>query len=494
MELVSLPIQDAMETMAIGLDAIAGETQFFPEGRSPTLGFNQQYLGPVLRLRSGTTVQAEVRNSTARPISVHWHGLLIPGDVDGGPHQPIEPGTVWRPMLPINQPRAMLWYHTHIHGETAEGVYAGLAGILLVDDGEDRSRGLPVNLGVDDLLLVVQDKRFVSGRAVYDPTAGDLLHGFLGDTVLVNGTVNPVAAVPAGIVRLRVLNAANARNFDFFFNDQRPFHLVASDQGILPAPIVINRLRLSPGERVELLVDFAGTSDVSLMSHPHDEGSGANGMGHDMSGMVANEERLSEPFEVMAFRTSTDLPAAVSTMPQAFAQQVEPVASEPTTTREFVLNDSGDLAMSMPAGNILDNLTNAPPVDHGAHGMAGMGATAQQAAEPVFGINGQSFDMARIDFLVEGPTIERWIIRGEMMGHPFHIHGARFQVVRDNGGSPRPENRGWKDTVFVDGEVELLVQFREAASASSPFMFHCHVLEHEDRGMMGQFTVTRSAL
>ncbi|MGV8840135.1 MAG: multicopper oxidase domain-containing protein [Bauldia sp.] len=477
--------------MTISLDAVSGETEFVSGRRSQTLGFNQSYLGPVVRVRSGTTVHAAVRNSTDRPISVHWHGLLIPGEVDGGPHQPIAPGAVWRPILPIDQPRAMLWYHTHIHGETAERVYAGLAGVLLVDDGEDRNRGLPVNIGVDDLLLVVQDKRLDAGRAVYEPTAGDMLHGFLGDAILVNGLMRPVAAVPIGIVKLRLLNAANARTFDFFFEDGRTFHLVASDQGLLAVPVAVERLRLSPGERAEVLVDFARTGHVSLMSHPHEEGRGASGMGHEMGGMIANEERFTEPFEVIEFRTSEDLPVAVTSVPAAFMVDDDLSVPEPTTTREFLLNDSGDLAMSMsqPAGNLLDNLAAAPPVDHAAHGMPAAAAAAQPGAEPVFGINGRPFDMARIDFAVGSNTTERWIVGGEMMGHPFHVHGARFKVLRDNGGEPRPENLGWKDTVFVDGELELLVQFRDEATSATPFMFHCHVLEHEDRGMMGQFTV-----
>lgn len=116
-------------------------------------------------------------------------------------------------------------------------------------------------------------------------------------------------------------------------------------------------------------------------------------------------------------------------------------------------------------------------------------AMPADGSDPVFGINGQPFDMDRIDYQVTAGTVERWIVGGEMMGHPFHIHGVRFQVVRDKGGDPRPENRGWKDTVFVDGELELLVHFRDPAPVTAPFMFHCHILEHEDRGMMGQLTV-----
>lgn len=500
--LPALTVLDTSQSLTIRLEAAAGEHEFVRGVVSTTLGFNQPYLGPVVRVRSGTTVQAEVLNGTERTISVHWHGLLIPGDVDGGPHQPIAPGGTWRPQLPIDQPRAFLWFHSHVHGETAETVYAGLAGVLLVDDGDDEAKGLPVNFGVDDLVLIVQDKRLdEAGRAVYEPTAGDKMHGFLGDTILVNGAIQPTATVPTGIVKLRLLNASNGRNFDFFLSDGRPLHIVAAEQSLLPTPLAVDRLRLSPGERAEVLVDFADGTGVSLMSHPHDEGSGAGGMGHDMAGMVPNEERFTAPFEVMIFQTSGDLPVAVRTLPRPLGIAEENALPEGASTREVTLNDMGDLVVTRPT-NLLDALQNAPPVDHAAHGMPGMAMPMPGMAEampgmampatesdPVFGINGRPFDMARIDYEVSAGAVERWIVSAEMMGHPFHIHGVRFLVTRDKGGAPRPENRGWKDTVFVDGEVELLVQFRDAASSTAPFMFHCHILEHEDRGMMGQFTV-----
>ncbi|MGE0457511.1 MAG: multicopper oxidase domain-containing protein [Bauldia sp.] len=496
--LPGLVLQDATEDPAVRLEAIAGQHEFVRGVSSATLGFNQPYLGPVLRVRSGTTVQAEILNSTDRTISVHWHGLLIPGDVDGGPHQPIAPGETWSPALPIDQSRAFLWFHTHVHGETAEAVYMGLAGILLVDDGEDATRGLPVNFGVDDLVLVVQDKRLdQTGRAAYDPTAGDKMHGFLGDTILVNGAIQPTATVPAGIAKLRLLNASNGRNFDFFFSDRRPFHIVAAEQSLLPAPISVERLRLAPGERTEVLVDFSNGTAVTLMSNPHDEGTGAGGMAHDMA-MVPNEERFTGPFEVLAFQTAGDLPAAVTSIPASFATQDEALP-EPVTTRTVTLNDMGNL-VAAPGGTLIETLQNAAPADHTAHVMPGMASPAADpmagmatpeaaSADPVFGINGQPFDIGWIDYEVTAGTVERWIVGGEMMGHPFHIHGVRFRVVRDKGGEPRPENRGWKDTVLVDGELELLVHFTDLAPASAPFMFHCHVLEHEDRGMMGQYTV-----
>jgi FtsP/CotA-like multicopper oxidase with cupredoxin domain len=456
---------DATASRAFDLTAIAGETAFVPGVPSPSLGFNQPYLGPIIRVRPGTEVAATVTNRADVPISVHWHGLLVPGDRDGGPHQPVLPGATWRPVLPVSQPPATLWYHTHLHGETAPRVYAGLVGVLIVDDGNDTDRGLPATFGVDDLVLVLQDKRLdAAGRSVYQPGEADRMHGFLGDAVLVNGGLGARFSVPRGLVRLRLVNGANARNFDLAFADGRRFALIATDQGLLPKPPALSRLRLTPGERVELLVDFASGSGATLVSAPHAETKGMMKMGGMMHDMLPLPETFAAPFPVAAFTVDAGLPVAVRSIPDAFDIADEPLPS-PAVTRRFVLNDMG---MMMGSG-----------AEHG-----GMGAAAL-----AFGINGRSFAMDRLDAKIALGATERWIVSAEMMGHPFHVHGVRFRVVSENGAAPRPENGGWKDTVFVEGETELLVRFDHPAAAGQPFMFHCHILEHEDLGMMGQFTV-----
>ena len=171
----------------------------------PSTGISSSYLGPVVRVRSGDTIPFRVENRLDEETTLHWHGLLIPSDVDGGPHNTIKPGGVWTPELKINQPAATHWFHPHPHGNTAKQVYGGLAGMMIVSDGGDRDRGLPETYGVDDLPIVLQDKRFGrNGALVYEPTMMDLMHGFQGDTLVVNGAIAPVASVPAGFVRLRL--------------------------------------------------------------------------------------------------------------------------------------------------------------------------------------------------------------------------------------------------------------------------------------------------
>lgn len=159
-------IIDASITGKIPLRAQAGNTEFYKGIPSKTLGFNQDYLGPVVKLKNGD-YQADVTNTTDQPISVHWHGLIIPGSADGGPHQVVQPGQNWRPEFEIKQAPSTPWFHTHVHGQTASGVYAGLAGGMIISDGLDDQRGLPSNYGVDDLYLILQDKTFdASGRMV----------------------------------------------------------------------------------------------------------------------------------------------------------------------------------------------------------------------------------------------------------------------------------------------------------------------------------------
>ncbi len=490
-----LPVVDATGAGSFELTASVGETEFIPRIKTPTKGWGRSYLGPIVRVRSGTRVQPQVRNDTDTIITSHWHGLLVPGNVDGGPHQAIEPGKTWNPVLDIDQPPATLWYHTHFHGQSGIGIYSGLAGVLVVEDGKDADRGLPNTHGVDDLTMVLQDKRFnKDGVAEYKPTKADFMHGFVADGIVVNGNMHPTFEVPKGIVRLRFVNAANARNFTLWFEDGRPLVLVGTDQGLLPKPIAMDRLPLSPGERAEVLVDCGEGGRARLLSQPHIHTQGPMMGGGGMHNMVPFNEVLSAPYLVLDLATNDDLPVAVHTIPSDLGI-VEEILAEPVTQRDFVLFDMG---MENPARQPMPPGQGTPKMQ-GMEGMAGMpaaGGTMQpnQDGVPVspfaFAINASQFDMNRVDFEAKAGTVERWFIVTQMMGHPFHAHGVRFRVVSEKGGPPKPNNTGWKDTIFVEEDAELLVQFRHPAAADSPYMLHCHILEHSDAGMMLQFTVT----
>lgn len=427
------PLLDTRGTGRLALTATSGRTAFAGGPGIPTAGFNQAYLGPTILIQNGE-LAAEVTNTLGEPISTHWHGLLLPGEHDGGPHLAIAPGATWQPKMSIAQDPATVWYHSHIHERTAKQVYFGLAGVIHVTDGQDDARGLPSTYGLDDLTLVLQDRRFdASGRMVYDPSMMDIMHGFAGNRLLVNGQVGATAVVPQGIVRLRLLNGSNARIYTLHLDDTRLMHLVATDGGFLPAPVALDVLRLAPGERAEVLVDFSSGGAPVLMSDPD------------------------QAYGVLQFATDPALSARITRLPSVLDGAPEDMSGTEVATRQ--------ISLDMGMGGMM---------------MGGGGMT----------INGRPYDMRRIDFEVALGSVERWQIRSTMLAHPFHVHGIRFRVVTENGGAPRPENNGWKDTVLVLGEAEILARFDQPTSRETPFMFHCHILEHEDAGMMGQFTVT----
>lgn len=446
------PLLDVAKSGRFELTAIAGQTNFGGGRFGATAGYNQSYLGPVLKLQP-RTVQASIENRLSIPISSHWHGLILPGEVDGGPHQAIDAGGKWRPELPIDQPPCTAWFHTHVHGLTAEPVYAGLAGGIILSDDQDDQRGLPSTYGIDDLFLVLQDKHFsADGRLAYSRDMMSLMHGFTGETMLVNGQFGSVAIVPKSIVRLRLLNASNARIFRLSLHDNQPMHLIATDGGYLPASRSVDELRLSPGERAEVLVDFSNLEAAMLVSKP-DSNAGIGGMMGRMQNMIS---RLGSSFEVLAFASDDRLERKIPTLPGQLGGTL------PDLQNSLLANER-HFSLDMGMGG----------------GMMG-GAMA---------INGEAFAEDTVNLKAKLGSIERWTVSASTLAHPFHIHGVAFQVLRENGNPPRHENQGWKDTVLVNQELELLVRFNRASPDHAPFMYHCHILEHEDAGMMGQFTV-----
>ncbi len=426
-------------TRTYDLTAEAGTTDFGMGGPADTIGLNGSYLGPTLRMTRGERVKVRVRNDLDEMTTLHWHGLHVPARMDGGPHQMIEPGTTWRPRWTVDQPAATLWYHSHPHGETAQQVYRGLAGMLLIDDPEADGAGLPAEYGVDDLPLVVQDKTFVDdGQLVVDPI-GHASTGFLGDTIVVNGVVGAFHEVTTEAVRLRLLNASNSRFYNFGLSDGREFQMVASDGGLLPQPLDLDRIQLSPGERAEIVVRFSPGETVALASYPPD-------LGHS----IGTSERFgSGTFDVVQFRAAPSLTASAPVAPE-LADVPAPDAATATTTRRFGITDTA--------------------------------------------INGRPMDMGRIDQVVPIDTSEVWEVTNQNpQPHNFHVHDGSFRVLTIDGAAPPPQLAGYKDTVYVAprSTVRLLVRFTDYADPTWPYMFHCHLLLHEDMGVMGQFVVVR---
>ena len=448
-------IDAASQGNAVKLKVTSGLHAFIEGKPTRTYGYSAPVLGPVIRLRRGNEVAMTVENALDIVTSVHWHGLLVPGYNDGGPHQPIKPSESWRPVLKIDQPAATLWFHPHAHHETARQTYMGLAGMMIVDDGSDARLGLPRTFGIDDLPIILQDRTFDSdGSIAYDPDNLDIVYGARGGTVIVNGTIAPFAKVPPGLVRLRLLNGANAQNFELRFNDQRTFHVIASDAGFLSAPVAVSKLTISPAERFEILVDFADGKAVALETGADEEMGAFGNVAADGS---------ADYVPVMRFEPTATTPM-VTELP---TRLVEPPTANPASAvrrRQFTLN-SGICNSRQQAGGHVNMVA-------------------------LIGINGKTHDMSRIDVETQFATTEVWEIVSIGMAHPFHVHGASFRILSIGGAPPPSHLAGWKDVALVEDKAELLVAFNQPATREHPFMYHCHILEHEDGGLMGQYVCT----
>ncbi|MDE0282900.1 MAG: multicopper oxidase domain-containing protein [Gammaproteobacteria bacterium] len=451
-----------------------GEWSFKPGVRTPTLGFNQDYLGPTIRTRQNSELNLRYRNTLAEGVAVHGHGLHVPGDVDGGPQREIAPGDRWGPALSIVQPAATCWYHAHTHGRTGHQVYHGLAGLIIIDDDVSDSMDLPRQYGVDDLPVIIQDRTFdAQGRLVYSLNdAGE--DGWLGETVVINGAINPVVRVPAGKVRLRLLNGANARFYLVGFADSRTFHKIATDGGFLESPVPLTIIEMAPGERCEIIVDMADGNTAELLTlfedefdDDDDDDDGDDGMEGifrsllDMLGRTAD----SVPQASLTLKVDGTLPAQTAPLPERMVAIARPRENEIMRTRDFMLTMEDD---------------------DGGHGKQ------EGHAMMDMNINGAAMDMGVINERVKLGVWECWRIRSNQGAHPFHVHGCSFLIEEMEGEAAPSDQRGWKDTVVVDDDdwAEIVVRFDHPATVRFPYMFHCHILEHEDRGMMGQFTVT----
>jgi FtsP/CotA-like multicopper oxidase with cupredoxin domain len=445
-------IDAAKQGNAVSLKIAVGRHAFVHGKPVRTYGYSAPFLGPVIRMRRGDNIEMTVENALDTVTTVHWHGLLVPGGCDGGPQQLIHPSDRWRPVLKIDQPAATLWFHPHAHHDTARQIYMGLTGMIIVDDGIDARLGLPRTFGIDDLPLILQDRSFASDGSIEYTTDGlDIVYGARGDTVIVNGTIAPVAKVPPGLVRLRLLNAANAQNFVLRFSDQRTFLIIASDGGFLQAPVAVTQLTISPAERFEVIVDFANGKAAALETGPDEE------MG--IFGRLA-PDGSADYVPVMRFETTATKPL-VKEIPAHLVELSAASEASAVRRRQFIVN-------------------------------SGICMTRTQAGEhanmvALTGINGKTFDMERIDVETNLGTNEVWEVVSVGMAHPFHIHGALFRILSIAGASPPPHLTGWKDVVLVEDKAELLVAFNRPATRDHPFMYHCHILEHEEAGLMGQY-------
>jgi len=419
-----------------------GRAELVPGKPAETWGVNGAHLGPTLRAERGDRVELRVRNELPEMSTVHWHGMHLPAAADGGPHQPIEPGETWTPSWEIDQPAATLWYHPHPHGETADHVYRGVVGLFIVDDPETSGVALPNDYGVDDIPLIIQDKRLDDdgeldfSQGLISPT------GRLGSTILINGTYSPHVAIGEERVRFRLLNGSNARVYKVGFADDREFDLIATEGGMLETPRRMSRLQLSPGERAEIVAAFEAGERIVLRSFEPELGTN-----FWESRFTGGDDR----FDLLEIRAAASL-APAPEVPATLAAHEHYQLEDATRNRSFELSGQAR-------------------------------------------INGRKMDMSRIDEVVGPGATEIWEVHNAAgTPHNFHVHGVSFTVLDYAGEQTPPHLAGLKDTVYVppDKTVRLLVRFPDYPDQESPYMFHCHILQHEDRGMMGQFVVVEA--
>src|SRR3954454_25250506 len=230
-----------------------GTADMLPGYTTLILGYDGRYPGPTLKGTRGRPVEVRMINNGGRDLNTHLHGGVTPTESDGQPHDPIANGAERTYRYPSVQDAATLWYHDHAHGQTAATVFAGLAGFYIHSDPENAALELPE--GDYDVPLLIQDRAFnADGSFRYKL---DVDRGYRGDTILVNGQIAPRMKVQRRLHRLRFLNGSNARPYSLALGNNRPLAQIASDVGLLPAPVVRTSIPMQPAERVEVLVDFS---------------------------------------------------------------------------------------------------------------------------------------------------------------------------------------------------------------------------------------------
>ncbi len=411
------------------------------------------YLGPILHARKGQHVRIHYENQIPQESIIHWHGMHVPESADGHPRLAIGKGESYTYDFTIMDRAGLYWFHPHPHGNTGEQVMRGLAGLFIVTDDEEEALGLPS--GEFDIPLVIQDRYFSKDNQIKYYKNDVAVFGFLGDRYLVNGQPDFVLPVATRPYRLRLLNGSNARIYALRLSDGRPLQVIGTDGGLLEQPVSRDFIILSSAERRELWVDFSGYavgSEVELVNFDPTE--------------PDNQEKTKT---VATFRIdreeSSDLALPRQLTPLNLRNEEEAVNRGNLRTFE--------LSMGM--------------------GMQWL-------------INGKKFQMTAVDpnEEVKLGDLEIWefIDDGAHMGamqHPMHVHGLQFQVIgRESHPSFQRVNEavhagsvdeGWHDTVLVlPGErVKVLLKFEDFEGL---YMYHCHILEHEDMGMMRNYRVS----
>lgn len=474
-------------------------------------------LGPVIRVQRGQIVRIRFRNELPEASIVHWHGLLVPPEMDGHPDAVVKPGGSYTYEFEVRNRAGSYWFHPHPHGRTAPQVYNGLAGLFLISDPEEQVLDLP--RGDYDLPLVLQDRTFdTNNQLVYmaDGIGGmmDQMMGFLGEQILVNGRPDLQLSVATRVYRLRLYNGSNSRIYKLAWSNGTPMTVIGTDGGLLAEPVEKAYVMLGPAERVEVWADFRDQpvgSEFKLQSLAFsgvEAGMMMAGMPmQNMMGMAAALPN-GEPFDVLTVQVTQEetesltLPTTLTPIERhALADAVN--GDKP---RQFTFAMDNNMAWTINGRTFaMDEVAEDETVRFGDlerwHFYNAMTATGSDTASGgmMGGMMGHGGHMGHGNQPDQSGQTD--MMSGGMMdfmAHPVHVHGVQFQVVAraiDDDQRAGWEtvkdgyvDAGWKDTVLMmPGEtVQVLMRFDSYAGR---FLYHCHNLEHEDQGMMRNFEI-----
>ena len=414
---------------------------------------------PVVRARRGQKLRIVFTNRLPEKSIVHWHGLHIAQRMDGHPMYAVNTGNRYVYELIVDNRAGTYWFHPHPHERTGFQVYHGLAGFFLVSDDEEDAAHLPS--GAFDLPLVIQDRTFDRrNQLVYLQNMMERMMGFAGERVLVNAAPDYTRPVERTAYRLRLFNGSNATAYRLSLNNGRPFLVIGTDGGLLEQPITRQTLTLAVGERADVWMDFGSAQsgeEVVLVAKSFAPMLSGGGM--PMMGMRANEA----PRAIARFRVGSG--AARKSSPPGRLSKFPAVDLREAINRERPRR----IQMSMMRGQTF--------------------------------LNGRTFDMEAVadDERVRLGTTEVWeFVNDSPMAHPMHIHNLQFRVIErsnvtstagdPNGLSAGFTDEGLKDIVLVlpGQRVKVLMKFEDHTGL---YLYHCHILEHEDLGMMRNYRV-----
>ena len=412
-----------------------GTKQILPGKLTTIWGYNGMYPGPTIKARSGRRAVVRQVNNLQESVSVHLHGGHTPPDSDGHPTDLVGPGATKTYTYPNNQVAATLWYHDHAIDVTGRHVYMGLAAFYLISDSFEDS--LPLPKGDNDIALLIQDRIFNSdGSLNYPLTDNTIRTGVVGDTLLVNGAIQPYLQVGRRKVRFRILNGSNARIYKLALSTGDALVQVGSDGGLLSSPASRPAITVAPAERVDVVIDFS--------KYP---------VGTEV--VLKNQNSFSVPSlpDIMRFDVVRE-EADESSIPSTLRPIARLPESSASVTRTFTLSQ-----------------------------------TFQNGRNDIWTINGKLYDPALVDAAPQLNATEIWTFQNSSdQAHPIHIHDIQWQILDVDGVPPAPGDDGMKDTFLVPagGTVRVIGTFTDNLGE---YVSHCHILEHEDHAMMINFEV-----